>query len=374
VVHTDNGAPDRRDAWLVLNRMALRHGRVVHALLARAGGPLALLADFPAACPARLLMSLRAPEWDGARADRAWANAVGQTILSPDSPTYPPLLRELADPPLALFVSGDAELLATPQIAIVGSRNPTSGGAATARDFARALSRTGLAITSGLAVGIDGEAHRGALEAGGTTLAVTAAGPDRIYPAVHRRLAGQIAERGVLVTEHPPGSPPRRGHFPRRNRLISGLALGVLVIEAGPRSGSLITARLAGEQGREVFAVPGSIHNPLARGCHRLIRQGAKLVETVDDVLVELAPRLRAALAAAPADGRLASGARDPAPSLDAEYRAFLESIGYDPTPIDVLIERTGLTAEVVSSMLLSLELQGCVGAFPGGRYARIRG
>jgi len=353
--------------------MALRHGRAIHALIARAGGPLELLAGPPTECPARLRSSLREPEWEGARTDRAWANTAGRSILAPDSTGYPPLLRELADPPLALFVSGDAGLMATPQIAIVGSRNPTSGGAATARDFAGTLARAGLAITSGLAVGIDGEAHRGALEAGGATLAVTASGPDRIYPAVHRGLAGRIAERGVVLTEYPPGSPPRRAHFPRRNRLISGLALGVLVVEAGPRSGALITARLAAEQGREVFAVPGSIHNPLARGCHRLIRQGAKLVETVDDVLIELAPRLRDALGAVPEKERPDSLEAGSAMPPDAAYSELLESVGYDPTAIDVLIERTGLTAEEVSSMLLWLELQGYVGAFPGGRYARLR-
>jgi len=206
---------------------------------------------------------------------------------------------------------------------------------------------------------------------GGATLAVTAAGPDRIYPAVHEELAGRIAAGGAVVGEYPPGFPPRRAHFPRRNRLISGLSFGVLVVEAGPHSGSLITARLAGEQGREVFAIPGSIHNPLARGCHRLIRQGAKLVETVDDVLVELAPGLRGALATLSEGEHPASMAVDSKAPLDAVYSEFLESIGYDPIAVDVLIERTGLTAEVVSSMLLSLELGGYVSGFPGGRYAR---
>lgn len=371
---TTNPARDRLDGWLVLNRMALRHGRAVQALVAWAGGPLELLDDPPAECPAPLRSSLRAPEWTEAAADRAWADAAGRRILCPDSPGYPSLLRELADPPLALFVSGDAGLTDTPQIAIVGSRNPTAGGAATARDFARALARTGLAITSGLALGIDGEAHRGALEAGGTTVAVSASGPDRIYPAGHADLAGRIAERGALLTEYPPGFAPRRAHFPRRNRLISGLAFGVLVVEAGPRSGSLITARLAGEQGREVFAVPGSIHNPMARGCHRLIRQGAKLVETVDDILVELAPRLRGALAADRHDRHSEPDATAPLPSADCAQQELLDAMGYDPTAVDVLIERTGLTAEAVSSMLLALELQGYVGAFPGGRYARLRG
>ena len=267
-----------------------------------------------------------------------------------------------------LFGHGDPGLLCSPQLAIVGSRNPSVSGRQTAGEFAAHLAAVGITISSGLASGIDGAAHLGALRADGFTLAVAATGLDRVYPADHRDLAHRIAEQGVLVSEFPPGTPPRRDHFPRRNRIIAGLALGTLVVEAAVRSGSLITARLAAEQGREVFAIPGSIHNPLARGCHRLIRQGAKLVETAQDVLEELAPLLGTRSSAA-------SLSDDEPPqlrlqTLDPEYRQLLASLGHDPLPADQLIERSGLTAEAVSSMLLLLELEGYVSSAPGGRYA----
>ncbi len=205
---------------------------------------------------------------------------------------YPTLLREIDDAPPMLFIQGDPTILNLPQIAIVGSRNPSASGRQTATDFAHFLASAGLAITSGLADGIDGAAHQGALETKNSTLAVTGTGLDRVYPAKHRELAHRIAEQGALISELPPGTPPIPANFPRRNRIISGLSLGTLVVEAAQKSGSLITARLATEQGREVFAIPGSIHNPLARGCHALIRQGAKLVETAGDILEELAPLL----------------------------------------------------------------------------------
>ncbi|HZJ81290.1 MAG TPA: DNA-processing protein DprA, partial [Guyparkeria sp.] len=254
------------------------------------------------------------------------------------------------------------------------SRTPTTGGRQNARAFARHLAGQGLTITSGLALGIDGEAHRGALDAGGITIAVLGSGIDRIYPPEHIELAEEIvAADGLILSEWLPGTGPRRGHFPRRNRLISGLASGVLVVEASVKSGSLITARLAGEQGRDVFAIPGSIHNPLARGCHRLIREGAKLVETGQDLLEELAPTLRQQLEAAerPALPSLA-GTATPAAALDPEQQRILELLGHDPQPADRLIEASGLTAAEVSSILLMLELAGEVSTLPGGLYIRV--
>jgi DNA processing protein len=277
------------------------------------------------------------------------------------------LLREIPTPPPVLFVRGDPALLSRPQLAIVGTRNPTASGRRTAREFAAHLAGAGLVITSGLALGIDAEAHRGALEQG-WTVAVMGTGPDRLYPARHRELARQIAEQGALVSELPPGTPPNAENFPRRNRVISGLSLGTLVVEAATQSGSLISARLAGEQGREVFAIPGSIHNPMARGCHALIRQGAKLVETGADILEELGPL--AATVTTP-DPHPRDIPTSPAVSPDPEHAALLALLGESPTAIDTLVERSGLTAEAVSSMLLIMELQGYV-ASAGGFYTRL--
>lgn len=312
---------------------------------------------------------LRAPDWDRVDQDLRWLEGDNRTLLTLRDTRYPALLREIEDPPPLLFVQGDVALLEMAQLAIVGSRNPTPSGEQTAEDFARYLARAGLVITSGLAAGIDGAAHRGALAGDTPTLAVTGTGLDRVYPARHRKLAHQIAERGALISELPPGTPPLPANFPRRNRIISGLSVGTLVVEAARQSGSLITARLATEQGREVFAIPGSIHNPLARGCHALIRQGAKLVETAQDVLEELAPLLGAR--PAPAQPEPEADAA-PAPRLwDQEYRQLMDALDFDPTPVDLLIQRSGLTADAVSSMLLLLELEGFVSAAPGGRYCR---
>jgi DNA processing protein len=299
-----------------------------------------------------------------------WAQGEGAHILVPADPRYPAALVELADAPTVLYVRGDPEILSDPQLAIVGSRNPTHGAAETTRGMARHLAACGLAITSGLAVGVDGAAHEGALLTG-RTVAVLGTGPDRVYPAVHRDLARRIAERGVLVSEFPPGVGPRAENFPRRNRIISALSLGVLVTEAALRSGSLITARFALEQGREVFAIPGSIHNPLARGCHALIRDGAKLVETAQDILEELAPALRPLLRL-PGEPAKADGEGIGADTaLDPDYRALLDAMGHDPVSADVLVHRTGIPADGISSMLLLLELEGYVSSHPGGRFCR---
>ena len=277
------------------------------------------------------------------------------------------MLAEIAGPPKLLYVKGDVGALHLPALAIIGSRNPTRGGEQNAREFARHLAGQGFTIVSGMAQGIDAAAHRGALDAGGKTVAFLGTGIDRIYPAVNRDLAHEIAATGALVSEYPLGAPPERWHFPERNRLISGLGLGTLVVEAARRSGSLITARLAGEQGREIFALPGSIHNPLSRGCHELIRQGAKLVESAGDILAELGPlagHLRELVdAERPPDS---GGAR-----LDDDYAGLRKFIGHDPVTIDELERQSGLTIDQLSSMLLILELHGEVESFPGGRYAK---
>jgi DNA processing protein len=283
---------------------------------------------------------------------------------------YPVRLRQIANPPPLLFVQGDLASLNDPQLAIVGSRNPTTHGEQIAFDFSKSLARSGLIITSGLALGIDAAAHRGALAAGGITIAVAATGLDRIYPARNQELAWRIIEQGAIVSEFPVGTPILAQNFPQRNRIISGLCLGTLVVEARARSGSLMTARYALEQGREVFAVPGAINNPLVRGCHALIREGATLVECLDNILTELGPLLVRACPAVATASETASGNA----LLDEEYRRLLDCLGVDePTAVDTLVGRTGLTAHSVSSMLLLLEMQGYVSSLPGGLYIRHR-
>jgi DNA processing protein len=308
------------------------------------------------------------PDQERLQAALHWAAHDGAHLLTPDMDAYPQRLQALSAPPPVLFVRGDPALLAEPQIAVVGSRNPTAGGLETARDFASYLASLGLVITSGLALGIDAAAHDGALRAG-RTIAVLGTGPDRVYPAAHRDLARRIAARGALVSEFLPGTGPHASHFPQRNRIIAGLSLGTLVVEAAVGSGSLITARFASEQGREVFALPGSIHNPLARGCHALIRQGAKLVDSANQILEELGPQLAAYLSDAQAPATA-----EPVPQhsseLDADHQRLLACMGYDPLAPDDLIARTGLPAFEIASMLLLLELQGHVVSHPGGRYS----
>jgi len=283
---------------------------------------------------------------------------------------YPALLREMPSPPLALFVIGDPSRLWHPSIAIVGSRRPSAGGRENAYTFAVAMARSGLAVISGLAAGIDGAAHRAALDAGGLTIAVLGTGIDAPYPRVHAELYRQVACSGVVVSEYPPGTPARRGQFPARNRIIAGLTLGTLVVEAALRSGALITARLASEAGREVFAIPGSIHNPMAKGCHRLIRQGAALVENADDVTQALAPL--AARLGQSIELRLQA---EPKTAVAApehpDARRIWHALGHDPVDLDQLGERTGLTAATLSSLLLVMELEGRVSAVHG-RYCLI--
>jgi DNA processing protein len=293
----------------------------------------------------------------------------GWIELTPDDPRYPPQLAAVPGCPELLFVSGDPAVLMLPQIAIVGSRSATAAGRETAFEFASVLAAAGLAITSGLALGIDAAAHRGALDAGGVTIAVCGTGLDRVYPAEHASLAAAITARGALVSEFPPGTPPLAVNFPQRNRLMSALSRGVLVIEAAARSGSLITARLAGEQGRDVLAVPGSIHNALARGCHRLIKDGAALVETPDDVLAVIG------FSQVPPPAKSASNAADVAENgadrLDSGAEMLLNALGFGPADLDRLVERTGLAAHTVVSTLQMLELAGRVESLAGGRYCR---
>lgn len=297
--------------------------------------------------------------------DLAWTSQPGHSLIGWGEPQYPPLLGAIADPPAALFVTGDPAALMRPQIAIVGSRNPTPTGRDIAREFATFFAGAGLTITSGLALGIDGAAHLGALEGSGASVAVMATGPERIYPRRHEGLARRLAENGALVTEFAPGTPPLPECFPQRNRIISGLALGTLVVEAALGSGSLITARFAAEQGRDVFALPGSIFSPLSRGCHQLIREGALLVERPSDILEALGP------IASEAPAGITGTEEDAIP--DPEYRALLDAIGFSPVSADAIAERTGLTPQAVSSMLLILELKGEVEALPGARYTRKR-
>lgn len=325
------------------------------------------------------IRALRKPDPESLQRTLDWLAAPEHHLITMDQEDFPPLLKRIADCPPILFVHGDPGLLHMPQIAIVGSRSATQGGLDNARHFAASLARAGFAITSGLAAGVDAAAHQACLDAGGRTLAVCGTGPDRIYPARHLDLARRLVEQGALVSPFCPGTDVRRSHFPFRNRIISGLSLGTLVVEAGVRSGSLITARLAAEQGREVFAIPGSIHNPGARGCHRLIRDGASLVEEPGEILTaleplarELAGELQSLLSPADDEG-LEDGQEMPHIAFDPDYRALLKAVGFDPTPIDTIIERSQLKTSVVSSMLLMLELEGLVSAHPGGRYSRTR-
>lgn len=318
----------------------------------------------------RAALALAHPPRERLAADARACRALALQVIGPGSPRFPPLLAAIPDPPNVLFVRGDPDVLRHPQVAIVGSRRPTALGERTARDLAYGLARRGAVITSGFALGIDAAGHAGALAAGGRTVAVCGAGLDVRYPREHGPLGQRIAERGALVSEFPPGTPPLRNHFVRRNRLISGLAHGVVVVEAARRSGSLSTARLAGEQGREVFAVPGSIHSALSAGCHQLIRHGAALVEGVDDVLAELNQFQSNHTVTKPQ--RAPRPAPGSAGRLDNPAEILLDALGFVPTSVDALIASTGFPGAVLSALLLELELQGLVAAVPGGRYRRI--
>ncbi len=316
-----------------------------------------------------LYTQLQSVDWPAVDRDCAWLDADSlHHLICLGSSTYPPALAEIAAPPPILFVHGSVTALTRLQLAIVGSRKPTANGSHLAETFAHELAAHGVAITSGLALGVDAAAHRGALAAEGITLAVAGTGLDQTYPARHRDLAFRIVDGGgALISEFPTGTAPAASNFPRRNRIISGLSLGTLVVEAALHSGSLITAKYAVEQSREVFAIPGSVHNPLARGCHALIREGAKLVETVADIFDEI-PALTARLPATEPGPCEEPAATD---DLDAAHAALLAQVGFDPIAVDTLVDRTGLTAREVSSMLLILELKGYVCSQAGGWYTR---
>ncbi len=360
---------DEADAWLRLTLCPGVGPAAQRALLSALGPPEQILSASrgtlaPIIGRESADRLLAGPDPETLRATLAWLAEPGNHIVTLADPDYPPSLLEITDPPTLLYVKGDASLLARPSLAIVGARSATAQGAANAQAFADALARAGLAIVSGLALGIDAAAHRGALEADGATIAVIGTGADRVYPARNRSLAHRIAEHGVIVGEFPLGTPPVAANFPRRNRIIAGLARGVLVVEAATSSGSLITARLAAENGREVLAIPGSIHAPLSRGCHRLIRDGAKLVETADDVLDEL--RWGSAKKIEPAQD--APRVSDDAP----DTAAVLAALGHDPVDLDTLLARSGLTLDALYAILLALELDGRIAGLPGGRYQRL--
>jgi DNA processing protein len=351
-------------AWIRLSLVPGLGDRTLRRLLGALGLPSQVLASGPGAVAqvvgADLAQRMFGDPHEAAVATALdWAARPGNRLLTLADADYPRRLLEISDPPALLWCRGDARLLSRPGLAVVGSRNATPQGLSNAEQFARAFSDAGLVITSGLALGIDAAAHRGGLAGRSSTIAVLGTGADVAYPARNRALYDAIAERGVIVSEFPLGTVAAASNFPRRNRIICGLALGVLVVEAAMESGSLITARLAGEQGRELFAIPGSIHSPLSRGCHALIKDGAKLVESAQDVLSEL---------------RIESPFAEPSQTSPARDTGLLAWMGHDPCSIDVLAQRSGLTPDVVSAMLLALELEGKVAGLPGGRYQRTAG
>lgn len=342
--------------------------RTAGVLLDAFGSPAAVLRAGHAALAAHVPSTTAAalcapPSADTARlidATLAWLAQPHHHLLTLHDPDYPEALRHIPDPPLLLYLKGRRALLQEPMIAIVGSRNASTQGCANAGNFARALSEAGLCVVSGMALGIDTAAHEGALQGAGSTIAVIGTGIDRVYPARNRALAHRIAEDGCIVSEYALGTPPVANNFPRRNRIISGMAAGVLVVEAAAQSGSLITAQMAAEQGREVFALPGSIHSALAKGCHQLIREGARLVETVDEVLeaMRMSPLVRTQ---APVAG-----------TVEAGNGALLAALGHDPVEPDALLERVGGDAAALAGELLALELAGLVERLSGGRVQRV--
>jgi DNA processing protein len=357
-------------SWLQLTLTPGIGSAAIRGLLKQFGLPENIVAGRPAALsrflPAPAAAALYSAEvGEAVQRALAWAAQDGNFVFTLADDAYPRSLLETPDPPSVLYLVGRVELLRRECIAVVGSRNATAQGEQNAEAFARALSEAGLTIVSGLAMGIDAAAHRGGLGRPGSTIAVLGTGVDVIYPRRNEALARQIAAEGLLVSEFPLGTGPIAGNFPRRNRIISGLARGCLVVEAAAASGSLITARAAADQGREVFAIPGSIHSPLSKGCHSLIKSGAKLVESADDVLAELSGFRQSGFASTTAAG--GARARDPEPA-----QGLLAHMGHDPVHVDALCERAGLSAEQVSSELLRLELDGSIAALPGGLYQRL--
>ena len=388
MTHTENSLRN----WLALSHVNKLGPVRIHSLLEVFKTPTAVFDAGRsgwqnAGLSEKMMEYLSAPDWGKVDADLKWVEQDNANIITLDDDRYPPMLKNIADAPPILYTLGEAGILKLPQLAIVGSRNPTHAGKDVAHDFAAYLTSMGMTVTSGMALGIDTAAHQGALDSmakgvsgHGFTVAVTGTGLDRVYPAKNRDIAHKIAENGVIVSEYAPGTPPLPGNFPRRNRIISGLSMGVLVVEAALQSGSLITARLATEQGREVFAVPGSIHHSLAKGCHALIREGAKLVETAQHIFEELrgftgilddcdSRNQNSEPKAISEDKEDENTLID----VDDEYKQVLKCIDFEPTSVDKVVQRSGLTADAVCSMLLVLELQGYVTALSGGYYCQGR-
>ncbi|MFM0030972.1 DNA-processing protein DprA [Paraburkholderia madseniana] len=404
-------------AWLRLSLAPGLKPAALRLLLGAFGLPEAIFNQSPEAlagiageAAARAVLAPSSPDFD-AQLDAviAWRELPGNHVVTLDDPAYPPALLTMPDPPPLLYIKGRLDLLHTRAVALVGSRSATPQGAEDAERFARELSQAGVTIVSGLALGIDGAAHRGGLEGVGSTVAVIGTGADLVYPAAHHALARQIATQGAILSEWPLGTPARAANFPQRNRLIAGLVSGVVIVEAAMRSGSLITARLANEMGRDIFALPGSIHAPLSRGCHRIIKQGAKLVETPDEVLEELGVARPVATKAASgqavlwdgaAAGRnsstgLASVADQPdsvaapasaatqpeltvapaastaPPPMSTEALRLLDALGHAPATLEILATRTEMGDAALQNTLLQLELAGQVTALPGGRFTR---
>ncbi|PWQ98763.1 DNA-processing protein DprA [Leucothrix arctica] len=372
---TDNNS---LQAWVSLWRAPGIGCQAFHKLLAHFGDPTAVLNANSsqlekAGLSRKQSDAITSISLDAAKPDMLWLEKEDHHLITFLDDDYPPLLKQISAAPPLLYVHGNTQLLSDPQIAIVGSRTPTPNGAHNAFEFAKHFANMGLCVTSGLAMGIDGEAHKGALADGGVTIAVTATGLDRVYPAKHRQLAYQIVEQGAMVSENPIGTTPRAQNFPRRNRIISGLSHGSLVVEAAQRSGSLITADYANEQGRMVFAIPGSIHNPLARGCHKLIRQGAKLVETANDVMEDLAGQIDLEILTQDTPKADANAAAEtPEIERNDDNSRLLAAMGYEPVSIDQLVIQTGLTPASLSSMLLVMELQGLIASNGRGSYTRL--
>jgi DNA processing protein len=359
----------RAEAWARLQVTGLAPRPMVD-LLRAFGTPEAVLAAKPAqrrkVVPAAVARVLdMGPDPQRLAATLEWLALTGNELIGLDDVDYPRALLEIGDPPPVFYCIGRRDLLSRPALAIVGSRNATPQGSADAEAFAWALSAAGLTIVSGLALGIDAAAHRGGLRGAGSSIAVVATGPDRVWPASNRALAQDLAAHGLIISEFAPGTPPLPQNFPRRNRLVSGLARGILVVEATIASGSLITARLAGEQGREVFALPGSIHSPFSKGCHKLLREGAKLVETAQDVLEELK------FGEASTVVRGNAQARPDDDELTADERSVVAALGFAPAGVDSIAARTTLAAETIAAALLSLELAGRVAPLPGGLWQR---
>lgn len=370
-------SPAQLAAWMRLERTPGIGPRTAPALLAAFGSPDAIFAADHALLaahlsPAQVRAILQPASADTLRlvdATLRWRDQPGHTVLALGQPGYPDLLAAIPDPPLLLYIKGCPDLLAGPALAIVGSRNASTQGKANALAFAEALSRAGLAIVSGLALGVDAAAHEGALRGAGSTIAVIGTGPDLVYPTRNRALCERIAAAGCIVSEYPVGTPPLPSNFPKRNRIISGLAAGVLVVEAAAQSGSLITARQAAEQGREVFAIPGSIHAALSKGCHLLIREGAKLVDGAADVLEAMAWSPLAGRRPLP---RLAAAAAEPEAASSVEDDSLLAALGHDPIEPDTLLALVGGTPGELSTRLLLLELAGRVERLPGGQFQRV--